>query len=234
MSISRLAVTTLVVGALTAGFALGRVVTAMQGAAGALATPAALPSNAPERSPPRTLPVVDVDGSDFDELPRYPGAVRTGYDVRDDSAASETRVEYLALASVEGVRAFYREAFADYGWNVVDLDLAYDELTFLIARSERHGAVDIESRGGGVVEIDLEIATPWPAASPSVGPTASPPPTAAPTPRAEPRSRPTAAPTPRPARPPTTRSTPGAGDVDEPGGDVDEPDSDVDEPETDG
>jgi hypothetical protein len=173
MPIARLAMATLVVALLAAGFALGRLVTATQ----PQVTPGPTPSSSLETEPrlPELLPVADVDGSDLDVLPRYPGSVRTQYRVRDDAAGTVTKVEYLASGSVEAVRSFYRQAFIDHGWTVVDLQLAYGELRYLITDGEREGEADIESRGGGVVEIDLEVVTrPSASASPTAAPTATP------------------------------------------------------------
>lgn len=177
MRISRLAIMTLAVALLVAGFALGRVVTAMQGPP---LDPRASTSAAPPEVP-NTLPLVDVDGEDFAALPRYPDAVRTHYTVRE----AATCQEYLAVASIDDVSAFYRPVFVDRGWEVVDVQLAYGELRYLIANGDRDGVVDIESRGEGVVEIDLEVisSTAAPAGSP-----------------ASPSPRPT--PTPRPVTPP--------------------------------
>jgi hypothetical protein len=166
---------TLFVGLLLAGFTLGRVVTGMETAV-PTPSPSPLPSMSAEPQLAQTLPIVDVDGSDFAELPRPPEAVRTRYQVRADGAASATEVEYLAIGTVEEVREFYRRVFVDYGWAVTDIQLGYDELVYLVAKAGLEGSVDLESRGGGVVEIDVELVTlpPSPTPSPSPAPTPAP------------------------------------------------------------
>ena len=172
--ISRLALVTLVVGVLIAGVAVGRVVTTLQ------TDPpgsGASPPPADEPTLPADLPVVDTDGTDFDDLPRYPGSVRTGYRVIDDAGGSVVRIEYLGVGSLEEVRSFYRQALSIYGWTVLDLQLAYHEMRYLVAKGDRDGLVDIESRGGGVVEIDLEVITPSTPGSSSDAPSDSPLPT---------------------------------------------------------
>jgi hypothetical protein len=183
---------------LVVGFFLGRTTTAIEATAAPRGT--ASPSLRPEPAAPVTLPVVDVDGSDVRGLPRYPGSVRTRSQSRETATATTTNLEYLARASLEDVRSFYRQLFADYGWTVIDLELGYGELKYLIANDIVDGAVDIESRGGDVVEIDLETVTPLPSAAA----TEPPKPPVAPQPAATPQPTAHAAPAanPPPARKP--------------------------------
>jgi hypothetical protein len=218
MQISRRTTTVLVL-VLAVGFFVGRTATAIETAA----APRPTASLRPELAGPATLPVVDVEGADVRGLPRYPGSVRTSFKRSETALATATRLEYLAVAGLDEVRSFYRQSFADYGWTVIDLELGYGELKYLIANDIVDGFVDIESRGGGVVEIDLEAVTPLPSAA-ATGPpeeTSAPQPTPMPAPTAQ------AAPpaNPRPVRNPELAPPRGGGGT---GADTDEQDEDDD------
>jgi hypothetical protein len=209
MQISRWSATVLAL-ALVIGFFLGRTAPAIETIAAPRAT--ASPTLRPEPAAPVTLPVVDVDGSDVQGLPRYPDSVRTSFRNRETASGTATKVEYLARANLEDVRSFYRQSFADYGWTVIDLELGYGELRYLIANDVVDGVVDIESRGGGVVEIDLESVTPLPNAAATGPPEAK----ATPQPTAMPQPTALAAPpaNPRPVRKPVIVPPPDAGGSD--------------------
>jgi hypothetical protein len=141
---------------------------------GGIALGTALPSltNAPEASPSSTesalpsatgLPAADVPGEDLARLPRYPGSVRTEFSVSLDERYRLTAVEYLADASLDAVRAFYQGVIAEHGWERADIGYSAGEWTYVLVDGGTEALIEIEITGG-VVEIDLHISEPVPAA----------------------------------------------------------------------
>jgi hypothetical protein len=131
------------------------------------------------------LPRTDVDGDDFERLPRYPGSVRTEFAVSTDDGFRLTAVEYLADADLADVRRFYQDVIAEQEWQRADIDYAAGEWTYLIVDGGTEALVEIEV-SGGFVEIDLQVSSP----------------VASPTPRPAPQTTPTPVSTPQPPAPP--------------------------------
>lgn len=69
---------------------------------------------ASEESPPQT----DVDGSDIEGVPRYPGSVRTEYSRIESESEITIMPSYIAEATVEDVKEFYEETLPDNGWTI--------------------------------------------------------------------------------------------------------------------
>lgn len=66
--------------------------------------------------PPRT----DVDGSDLDYVPRYPGSVMTKHsEIRIGDASVMDLVYIVHDASLSDVRDYYDSALLDYDWEIV-------------------------------------------------------------------------------------------------------------------
>lgn len=65
-------------------------------------------------SPPES----DVEGSDIDDVPRFPDSVRTDYARNETDSEIQILIEYIAEATVEAVGDFYEEALPDNGWSI--------------------------------------------------------------------------------------------------------------------
>ncbi len=154
LNISRLAAATLAVALLLGGFAAGRVVTTMQ-----LAEPSPRAEGSPTGTGDPALPVVDVDGDDLDRLPRYPGAVRTEYEIRDGDGVRTILLEYLVASPVDDVRVFYRAMFGEHGWTVADQTVNFGEWIYILVDDSVEAIVKLESRGD-VTEIDIDMTAP--------------------------------------------------------------------------
>jgi hypothetical protein len=179
--LSRVALALLIIVVLIGGVVLGSVVTAV-----ATPSPTRTPSMsmAPDAS---GLPTADVSGDDLERLPRYPGSVRTEYEISVDDRFRLVATEYLADASMDDVRAFYQGVIEDHGWERADINYSGDEWTYVLVDGSTEALIEIEVTRG-FVEIDLQISTaiatptPKPTPSPTTEPTAPPPAPPAPTP----------------------------------------------------
>jgi hypothetical protein len=204
--LSRLTLALLIIVVMVGGVLLGSVVTAMVPPA-ATPTPTPAPSVAP--SDP-AMPAADVAGEDLERLPRYPGSVRTEYEVSIDDRYRLTAVEYFADATIDDVRLFYQGVIDEHGWERADIQYSGGEWTYVLVDGRVEALIEIEVTRGHV-EIDLQISAPI--ASPSPSPTESP------------------SPTPEPTRPPQATPPPAAptpSDDDDDGDDDDEPTDDDD------
>jgi hypothetical protein len=165
---------------LVSGVALGSVLTTVasrnQPSASATSAPTAAPTLA-------GLPTADVSGEDFDRLLRYPGSVRTEFEVSRDQRFLLIAVEYFADASLEEVRQFYQGSINEHGWQVADITYTAGEWTYLLVDGATEALVEIEVTRG-YVEIDLQVSSPTesPTPQPTPMPTASPAPPAPPPP----------------------------------------------------
>lgn len=190
MRISPTTLALLLVAVAAIGLVAGRMVAADDpGGEATLASPQATLDDEPIL--PLTLPVEDSAGTDLPSLPRYPGSIRTEWheDVRAETR--EVDLEYLIRGSIDEVRTFYRGVFSRHDWQVIDVELAYGELRYILTDGTRDGVVELESRAGGVVEIDLHL----------LEPLAS---TSAPLPEPQPAAPGPQAPAPQAPAPPTT------------------------------
>jgi hypothetical protein len=88
-------------------------------------------------------PTSDVAGYDFDDVPRYPEAVRTDYIFREDDGESDILVEYLAPALVREVAAFYEQSLPENGWTIHEFVPTAAGAGALIA-SRKQGERDLE------------------------------------------------------------------------------------------
>ena len=179
--LSRAALALVIIVVLIGGVVLGSVVTAV-------ATPSPTPALSPSArvSPDSSgLPTADVPGDDLERLPRYPGSVRTEYEISVDGRFRLVATEYLADASLDDVRAFYQGVIEDHGWQRADINYSGDEWTYVLVDGSTEALVEIEITRG-FVEVDLQISTalaspiPEPTPSPTTAPTAPPPPPPAP------------------------------------------------------
>lgn len=146
-------------------------------------TPTAAPSSAAATPTAAPLPEVDVDGDDLARLPRYPGSVRTQYELSVDDRFRLTLTEYLAAASLDEVRAFYRGVIADHGWERADVGYAGGEWTYVLVDGATEALIEIEVTRG-LVEIDLQISEPLGDPTPSRTPAPPAPPATPATPPA--------------------------------------------------
>ena len=173
----------LLVAVLAGGVAIGSVVTAfVDGGVGSTPTPTPTATPLPtDRS--AVLPDADVEGEDLERLPRYPGSVRTEYEVSRDDRYRLTAVEYVADATVEEVRAFYQQVMDEYGWARADVNYAAGEWTYVLVDGRTEALVEIEE-WNALIEIDLQVSQPvrTPEPTPSPRPTPTPQPTRPPAP----------------------------------------------------
>jgi len=195
--ISRATLALLLTAVLIGGAVLGGVLTSALSREQPSPTAAPVPSVEPSGA---ALPGSDVDGADFERLPRYPDSVRTEFAVSRDDRFRLTAVEYLANAELDDVRRFYQQVIAEQDWQRADITYAAGEWTYLLVDGGTEALIEIEvSRG--FVEIDLQVSVP-------VATPATP----------EPTPVPAATPVPPPATPPDDDD----GDDDDGGGDDDD------------
>lgn len=67
-----------------------------------------------EEAPPQS----DVQGSDIEDVPRYPDSVRILYAVDSSTSPPTTGIRYTTEATFEEVYAFYESALEDEGWRI--------------------------------------------------------------------------------------------------------------------
>ena len=197
--LSRVTLALLIIVVMVGGVLLGSVVTAMVPPA-ATPTPTPTPTVAPSDT---AMPTADVAGEDLDRLPRYPGSVRTEYEVSIDDRYRLTAVEYFADATIDEVRLFYQGVIDEHRWERADIQYSGGEWTYVLVDGRVEALIEIEVTRG-YVEIDLQVSAPI--ASPSESPS----------------------PTPEPTRPPATPppAVPTPSDDDDDGDDDDDTDDD--------
>jgi hypothetical protein len=179
--IPRATLALLIVAVLAGGVALGSVVTTLASRDRPIASATPGPTVGPTAG---GLPGADVAGEDLPRLPRYPGSVRTEFEVSRDDRFILTAVEYFADATLDEVRQFYQGVIEQHGWQRADITYAAGEWTYLLVDGSTEALVEIEVTRG-FVEIDLQVssatstpppATPVATATPSPQPPAPPPP----------------------------------------------------------
>lgn len=150
-----------------AGLTVGWVLTGQAGwslvglnGEGSGGTPAHEAAHTVEEPPPAVAPEMpseDVPGGDVPGLPRYPGSVRVEHIREDLGDVVATEVEYLTPAEIDDVQDSYRGVLRTGGWYVGDVGFSRGAWTFFVIRDEREAFIEIKPRGGGLVEIDMEI-----------------------------------------------------------------------------
>jgi hypothetical protein len=143
--------------------------------------PSAIPSPTPSATPTALLPTADVAGDDLANLPRFPGSVRSDYEVALDDRYRLIVTEYLADTDIDEVRAFYQGVIAAHGWERADIGFSDGEWSYALVDGDTLALIEIEE-AGGLIEIDLQISDPLapPAATPTPVPPAPPAPAAPP------------------------------------------------------
>ncbi|MEX1156929.1 MAG: hypothetical protein WED12_07140 [Chloroflexota bacterium] len=151
---------------LAASLVVGGVIVGSAASAWGDPRPATSPSGIATPSPPTPtapdVPRVDVAGEEVAGLPRYPGSVRSGYEVITDDRYRLIAAEYLAAATVDEVRAFYQGVIAEHGWERADIGFSNGEWTYVLVDGSTEALIEIEELGG-LVEIDLQLSEPLPA-----------------------------------------------------------------------
>ena len=170
--LSRLTLALLIIVVMVGGVLLGSVVTAMVPPA-ATPSPTPAPTVAPSDS---AMPAVDVAGEDLERLPRYPGSVRTEYEISIDDRYRLTAVEYFADATADEVRLFYQGVIDEHGWERADIQYSGGEWTYVLVDGRVEGLIEIEVTRG-YVEIDLQVSAPIASPSPTESPSSTPEPT---------------------------------------------------------
>jgi len=133
------------------------------------------PTPSPSASP--ELPDEDVVGEDLLALPRFPGSVRTDYEVALDEHYRLIVTEYLAAAEIDEVLAYYQGVIATQGWERADIGFADGEWSYALVDGQTLALIEIED-ADGLIEIDLQISEPIaaPTEPAAPGPTTAPPP----------------------------------------------------------
>jgi hypothetical protein len=161
---------------LVGGVAVNRVASPPNSEPASLPSPSPVADSTPDNSSTiaahvAELPGDDVLGEDLDGLPRYPHSVRVFFDRTEGEQATVISAEYLARASRDRVRAFYRAVFTAHSWTVADMSFAYDQWRFIVVREDGSEASLELGQRAGLVEIDLQLTRPMPpAASASAAP----------------------------------------------------------------
>ena len=155
-TVSRGSLALLLMAVLVGGVVLGSAVTAFSRDLRATPTPSPTPMPTVTTT---LLPDSDVEGVELERLPRYPGSVRTEYEISLDDRYRLTAVEYLADATVEQVRAFYQAVIDDHGWDLADVNYAAGEWTYVLVDDRVEALVEIEE-WNGLIEIDLQMSEP--------------------------------------------------------------------------
>lgn len=174
MSRPALAFTIIVV--MLGGVLLGSLTTRIAGI-GETASPTALPSQS--ASPAPELPHADVDGEEIRRLPRFPGSVRSEYEVMLDDRFRLLVSEYLTDAPLDEVRTYYEGVIDRYGWSRADINYAAGEWTYVLVDGRTEALIELEVTNG-LVEIDLQLSEPIadsepdPTSTPTLVPTARP------------------------------------------------------------
>jgi hypothetical protein len=171
--LSRVTLALLIIVVMVGGVLLGSAVTAM-----VAPTPTPMPTPTPAVPPSAAaIPTDDVAGEDLERLPRYPGSVRTEYELSIDDRYRLTAVEYFADATIDEVRLFYQGVIDEHGWERADIQYSGGEWTYVLVDGSVEALVEIEVTRGHV-EIDLQVSAPI--APPSGTPSPTPEPTRAP------------------------------------------------------
>ena len=147
--------------------------------------PAATPTESPTPSPTATarIPAADVAGEDLATLPRYPGSVRTDYEIAVDDQYRLIVIEYVAAAEFDDVRMFYQGVIAAQGWERADIGFTNGEWSWALVDGTVLALIEIEE-ANGLIEIDLQMSEPLavPTPAPTEAPAAPPPPPPPPSP----------------------------------------------------
>lgn len=101
-----------------------------------------------------------VEGFDPAGLPRYPGAIIVEFRQVARDGLLETEVEYVVDAGFDEVHRYYRQIFDRESWSVADLGIYQGEWTFFVIKDGREALVEIEARGSGLIEIEIELTEP--------------------------------------------------------------------------
>jgi hypothetical protein len=147
--------------------------------------PTATPTESPTPSPTATanLPAADAAGEDLSALPRYPGSVRSDYEIALDEQYRLIVTEYLAAADFGEVRTFYQGVIAAQGWERADIGFSNGEWSWALVDGTVLALIEIEE-ANGLIEIDLQMSEPLavPTPAPTEAPAAPPPPPPTPPP----------------------------------------------------
>jgi hypothetical protein len=168
-------------GILLCGVLLGGLVALLAGlrlpTLGVGESPPATLSPTPSATASAQLPAADVAGEDLLALPRFPGSVRTDYEVALDERYRLIVTEYLAEADIDRVLAFYQGVIATQGWERADIGFVDGEWSYALVDGETLALIEIEE-AGGLIEIDLQISEPVavPTEPAAPAPTDAPPP----------------------------------------------------------
>lgn len=177
--LSRVTLALLIIVVMVGGVLLGSAVTAI-----VAPTPTAMPTPTPAAVPSDSvIPTADVYGEDLERLPRFPGSVRTEYEISIDDRYRLTAVEYFADATIDEVRLFYQGVIEEQGWERADIQYSGGEWTYVLVDGSVEALVEIEVTRGHV-EIDLQVSEPLATRSPQPSSTPEParPPAATPPP----------------------------------------------------
>jgi hypothetical protein len=105
------------------------------------------------------LPVADAPGEDLDRLPRYPGSIRTAYEISRDAVLRSIVSVYLAEGSVDEVRAYYQGVIVEHGWERADIDVDGGEWTYVLINGSAEAMIHLRAVDG-LVEIALSLSEP--------------------------------------------------------------------------
>lgn len=112
-----------------------------------------------ETEPAESPPQSDVEGSDFDDVPRYPDSVRIEYWQQETDADLTIGIKYLTDASFEEIFNFYDEALPDQGWTVAQSTQSAEEGGFVATKDSKQVMIRWESNTSydGYVDIEMVV-----------------------------------------------------------------------------
>lgn len=113
---------------------------------------------ASEKSPPQS----DVDGSDIEDVPRYPGSVRTEYSRVESESEIQIYNLYIAEATFEDVKEFYEETLPDNGWTVEQAIQTNDGGQIIAAKDSKTITIGFENDSDyeGYIDYGMQLVKP--------------------------------------------------------------------------
>lgn len=125
-----------------------------EAAAPAQASAVAPPVAAEPTAPP---PPANQVASTVADLPDYPGATRVKLETESKTGfAHVTQAKFVTTDQFDKVKAFYEQAIAANGWQIVSTSQKPGEAKWGLAKGTSLGEIDLDTEKTGGVSIKLE------------------------------------------------------------------------------
>lgn len=99
----------------------------------------------------------DVEGSDIEDVPRYPGSVRVDYVRHETDTEIEISIKYVAEATFDEAMEFYEEALPDNGWTIQETVHADDQGGIKANKGSKIVLIRWETNSDYEGYLDIEI-----------------------------------------------------------------------------